>query len=430
MTDTLVVMLEDGIAGTITRGPRGALRFDYADDYQRRPDATPLSLSMPTEIASHPDRVVTPWLWGLLPDNEAVLARWGRQFHVSASSPFSLLGTQIGEDCAGAVRFAPPDDADRVATVSGDVTWLTEDDVAGRLRDLREDATAWLGQSFIGQFSLAGAQAKTALLFRDGRWGVPSGSTPTTHILKPAVSGFDDHDLNEHLCLDAARRAGLLAVRTRVGRFGDETAIVVDRYDRVDRAGEIIRVHQEDLCQALSVLPARKYENEGGPGAADIAGLLRRVMAPRDADLAVGRFADALIWNWLIGGTDAHAKNYSLLLADKQARLAPMYDVASALPYGAHERRLRAAMRIGGDYRVFPQHNAWPAAARDLGLKADVLTGRVRELAAATPQAFADAANAADIKALDRPLPGRLVDLIADRAERCLRLLGASAKTG
>ena len=424
MTDSLVVVLGDTVAGTVTRIARGALRFDYADDYRQRPDATPLSLSMPTQVRSHPDHVITPWLWGLLPDNDAVLARWARQFQVSAASPFSLLATQIGEDCAGAVRFALPDQVDRVLTRPGSVTWLTEDEVAARLRDLKEDSTAWLGRSFTGQFSLAGAQAKTALLFRDGRWGVPSGATATTHILKPAVSGFDDHDLNEHLCLDAARRVGLLAVRTRVGRFGDETAIVVDRYDRADKAGDTLRVHQEDLCQALGLPPSKKYENQGGPGPAQIAALLRRVMPPREADLAVSRFADALIWNWLIGGTDAHAKNYSLLLADKQVRLAPMYDVASALPYGTHEKKLRLAMKIGGDYRVFPERNTWPGAAKDLGLKADALVARVRELTAAAPEAFAEAARAADIKALDRELPATLVDVIADRAARCMRLLG------
>jgi serine/threonine-protein kinase HipA len=424
MTDSLVVVLGDTVAGTVTRIARGALRFDYADDYRQRPDATPLSLSMPTQVRSHPDHVITPWLWGLLPDNDAVLARWARQFQVSAASPFSLLATQIGEDCAGAVRFAPPDQVDRVLTRPGSVTWLTEDEVAARLRDLKEDSTAWLGRSFTGQFSLAGAQAKTALLFRDGRWGVPSGATATTHILKPAVSGFDDHDLNEHLCLDAARRVGLLAVRTRVGRFGDETAIVVDRYDRADKAGDTLRVHQEDLCQALGLPPSKKYENQDGPGPAQIAALLRRVMPPREADLAVSRFADALIWNWLIGGTDAHAKNYSLLLADKQVRLAPMYDVASALPYGTHEKKLRLAMKIGGDYRVFPERNTWPGAAKDLGLKADALVARVRELTAAAPEAFAEAARAADIKALDRELPATLVDVIADRAARCMRLLG------
>jgi serine/threonine-protein kinase HipA len=245
VTDALLVILDDQIAGTVTRLRGGRLRFDYNDAYRERSGGTPLSLSMPIQVRSHPDQVVTSWLWGLLPDSDAVLRRWAREFHVSASSPFSLLGTPVGEDCAGAVRFALPEEADRVLGRSGDVAWLTDDDVAERLRELREDSTAWLGRAFTGQFSLAGAQAKTALLFRDGRWGVPSGSTPTTHILKPAVSGFDDHDLNEHLCLDAARRAGLLVVRTSVSRFGDETAVVVTRYDRrVAHGGEILRVHQ------------------------------------------------------------------------------------------------------------------------------------------------------------------------------------------
>lgn len=424
MTDTLVVLLDETVAGIVTRLPRGRLRFEYDDNYRRRSEATPLSLSMPAQVPSHPDNVVTPWLWGLLPDNEAVLNRWARQFHVSASSPFALLGSPIGEDCAGAVRFAPPDRVDRILSRPGDVAWLTDDQVSKRLRDLREDPTSWLGRSFTGQFSLAGAQAKTALLHRESRWGVPSGSTPTTHILKPAVSGLDDHDLNEHLCLDAARRAGLLAVRTRIERFGDESAVVVDRYDRVLRDDRILRVHQEDLCQALGVPPSRKYQNEGGPTPSDIAGLLRRVTPPRVADSAIQRFGDALIWNWLIAGTDAHAKNYSVLLADDQVRLAPMYDVASALPYGTHEKKLRLAMKIGNDYGVFPARNTWPAAARDLGVDPDRLMDRVRELASAVPDAFAEAAAAQDVRALDRPLPARLVYLIAERAARCLSVLG------
>lgn len=422
MTESLIVVLDNAVAGSLVRFNGGKLRFDYSDDYRELPGATPLSLSMPVQVRSHPDSVVTPWLWGLLPDNDLVLARWARDFHVSASSPFSLLSTPVGEDCAGAVRFAPPDQVDYVLKRAGEVAWLTDDDVAERLRELRKDSTAWLGTSFSGQFSLAGAQAKTALIFQDGRWGVPSGSTPTTHILKPAVAGFDDHDLNEHLCLDAARRAGLLAVRTRVARFGDESAVVVDRYDRRENESGVLRVHQEDLCQALGVPPSRKYQNEGGPGPADIAGVLRRAMPPRVADDAVLRFADALIWNWLIAGTDAHAKNYSLLLAQDQVRLAPLYDVASALPYGNHEKKLRLAMKIGDDYGVFPARNTWPRASRDLGLDADALMDRVRELGSLTADAFADAANAPDIVELDRPMPGVLVDLVADRAARCLRL--------
>jgi serine/threonine-protein kinase HipA len=410
----LTVILGDSVAGTLTRLSGGRLRFDYADDYGA---STPLSLSMPVQVRSHPDGVVTPWLWGLLPDNEAVLRRWAREFHASAASPFSMLATPVGEDCAGSVRFAKPDEIDRVLARPGAVTWLDEHGVAARLRELKEDSTTWLGRTFTGQFSLAGAQAKTALLRSGERWGVPSGSTPTTHILKPAVAGLDDHDLNEHLCLDAARRAGLIAARTAVSRFDEETAVVVTRYDRVERGGSIVRVHQEDLCQALSVPPDRKYENEGGPGVERVAALLRDAMPARESGNAVRRFADALIWNWLIAGTDAHAKNYSLLLA-------------GALPYpDVHVRRLRFAMKLGGDYRVELWQNPWPRAARDLRLDPDELSARVDELAQRAPDAFADAAHDPQVTALARPLGATLADLVADRAGRCRELLARSEES-
>lgn len=158
MTDTLLVILEDAVAGTLSRARSGRLSFDYDHEYRARANATALSLSMPHQVASHGDRVVTPWLWGLLPDNEAVLRRWARHFHVSASSPFSLLSTPVGEDCAGAVRFVAPAGLDRALGLPGEITWLSDKQVAERLRELREDSTDWLGRSFTGQFSLAGAQ--------------------------------------------------------------------------------------------------------------------------------------------------------------------------------------------------------------------------------------------------------------------------------
>jgi serine/threonine-protein kinase HipA len=423
MTDSLVVLLNDTKAGVLQRLPGKRLRFDYDDRYQGILNATPLSVSMPVQVSSHSDRVITPWLWNLLPDNDAVLGRWARHYHASASSPFSLLATPVGQDCAGAVRFVPPESAEQAVARTGDVSWLTESEVATLLSDLRADSTAWLGRSFNGQFSLAGAQAKTALLFKDGRWGRPHGATPTTHILKPAVAGLDDHDLNEHLCMDAARRAGLIVAQTRVARFGDETAIVVDRYDRREAADHVIRIHQEDLCQALGVPPTRKYQNEGGPGPVQVVKLFRRVMSPRNSERAVDQFVDALAWNWLIGGTDAHAKNYSLLIAGGQVRLAPLYDVASALPYGAHERQLRLAMKVGGDYRVDFYHSTWGKAADEIGVSRDAVISRVRELTGRAADAFSDAAADPDIISLGRDLPSRLVDLIALRAQRCARAL-------
>jgi serine/threonine-protein kinase HipA len=427
MSELLIVVLDQAIAGTVTRLSGGRVRFDYDDEYRETEGATPLSVSMPLSVRSHPNSVVSPWLWGLLPDNAAVIARWSRELHASPT-PFSLFSTPIGHDCAGAVRFAPPGEVQELLGQRGSVTWLTDTQVGSRLRELREDSTAWLGREFTGQFSLAGAQAKTALLCQDGRWGVPSGSAATSHILKPAVAGLDDHDLNEHLCLDAARRAGLVVARTRIATFGDESAIVVDRYDRTLVDGALVRVHQEDVCQALGVQPARKYQNEGGPGPREVAGLLRSTVPSRVAEKAVRRFFDALVWNWLIAGTDAHAKNYSLLLDGGDVRLAPLYDIASALPYDVHERKLRFAMKIGGDYRVHPHRNSWDGAADDLGLNREAALERVVALARRAPDAFSDAAACADVVALGRLLPGRLVDLVADRATRCLDVLPTAAK--
>lgn len=418
--DRLAVLLGDRLAGTITRERGGRLRLEYAEDYRAAPDATPLSCAMPLAVTAHGNATVTPWLWGLLPENPDVLARWGRRFQVSAASPFRLLGTPIGEDCAGAVRFCPEDDVDRLLVRPGSVELLDDTGVEERIRDLRRDTTAWLGRDFTGQFSLAGAQAKTALHFDGTRWGVPRGATPTTHILKPAIRGFDDHELNEHLCLAAARLAGLPAVRTSVRAFGAESVVVVERYDRFAADGGIRRVHQEDALQALALPPERKYEAEGGPGAADVIALLRREMPAAVAVRAVAAFVDALAWNWVIAGTDAHAKNYSLLLAGRQVRLAPFYDIASALPYGTHERRLRMAMRIGGDYGLFYLWDRWAKSAAGWGIEPEALHARVRELAATAPDAFATAAADPAVAGLGRTGPARLVDAVASRAGRCV----------
>lgn len=215
----------------------------------------------------------------------------------------------------------------------------------------------------------------------------------------------------------------MLVARTRVSRFGEESAIVVDRYDRLEIDERIVRVHQEDLCQACGVAPSRKYQNEGGPGPIQIVDLLRTAMPARAATDAIWRFIDALAWNWLIAGTDAHAKNYSLLLSDGQVRLAPLYDIASALPYGTHEKKLRLAMKIGGDYDVFLHRNSWPKAARELGVGVEGLLERVHGLAVRAPDAFSDAAAAAGVIELERELTPRLVDLVAKRATRCRALL-------
>ena len=424
-TGVLEVRIDEQHAGVL-EATSTDLTFRYADEYLELREATPLSVSMPLAEATYRSATVTPWLWGLLPERADVLARWAREFQASASSPFSLLATPVGEDCPGGVQFIRPERRAKLADARGDIDWLDEGDVAERLAALRVDATLWLGPDFTGQFSLGGAQAKTALHLDDGRWGVPSGSIPTTHILKPAIAGLDDHDLNEHLCLRGADNAGLVVAQSRVVRFRDETAVVVDRYDRTIVGGRVVRVHQEDLCQAVGVLPASKYEADGGPGVAQVGKLLRATVTPRAAEsAAVESFLDALIWNWVIGGTDAHAKNYALLLSGRRVRLAPLYDIASVLPYEhVDELKLKMAMKLGDEYRLKAHRGStWRKVADDLALDRDHAVDRARDLVTRAPDALADAARADDVQVLESELPARLVDAVASRRDRCLKQL-------
>jgi serine/threonine-protein kinase HipA len=421
MSEDLVVMIEQRLAATISRS-RAGLRLQYDAAYPA--DATPLSVSMPVAVKEHTDAVVTPWLWGLLPDNADVLRIWARQFGTVASSPFALLGTPVGEDCAGGVQFATTSRvADLMAGV-GSVHWLTEDDVADRLRLLRRDTASWLGANFTGQWSLAGAQAKMALRRDGNKWGETSGSEPTTHILKPATI-LDDHELNEHLCLTAARHAGLTVARSEVLAFEDQAALVVERYDRRVIDGRLRRVHQEDLAQACGVHPERKYQADGGPGVTQISEVFRRTMPSTIADDAARRFADALAWNWIIGGTDAHAKNYSLLISGRDVRLAPLYDIASILPYpDVYVPKLKMAMKLGGRYDIRAHsRDTWVKVASELKLNADTVVDRVQELATVAPAAFWEAAAAPSLSTFVGAFSGRLCDAVADRAADCLRVL-------
>src|SRR5215475_7906669 len=253
MSRELVALLDGKEVGRVHSDTGGRLSFVYGDSWRQAPDAYPLSLSMPLAAREHRRAVVEAFLWGLLPDDEHVLARWAAKFQVSARNVFALI-SHVGEDCAGAIQFVPPDRLEAIRSGKEDkVEWLNEYDIAQRLQTLRADHAAWRLPRDTGQFSLAGAQPKTALLFENGRWGVPSGRVPTTHILKPPSGEFVGHAENEHFCLELARAVGLPVVDSRIMHFQDEVAIVVERYDRIRTNTGLRRVHQEDICQALAI---------------------------------------------------------------------------------------------------------------------------------------------------------------------------------
>lgn len=347
----VAVLLEGGVAAGITQDAAGRYELTYEDRWREHRQGYPISLSMPLAARTHGDDVVRPYLAGLLPDREDTLTQWGRRYGVSPRNPLALL-QHLGEDCAGAIQIVPPTEVERVLTSSGDVEWLSEVDVEEELGKLRAGAAPSVHRGF-GQFSLAGAQSKTALLHRDGRWGRPKGRIPTSHILKPPLKDYGDFVENEHLSLSLAGAVGLVVARSTVQWFGEEMAIVIERYDRVETADGLERRHQEDVCQALGIHPVAKYESDGGPGVRQIVELLR-THASRAGE-AVQAVLDAVLFNLLIGGTDAHGKNYSLLLgALGLVDLAPLYDLATIALYPdqCDWYDIRSAMRIGKEYHV------------------------------------------------------------------------------
>lgn len=435
----LVALLDNREVGAVV-SDRNRLTFVYSDDWRGAPGAYPLSLSMPLAAREHSHSAIEPFLWGLLPDNEFILGRWAQKFQVSPRNPFALLAN-VGEDCAGAVQFVTRDRVGEfLIAPPAPTAWIDEKDIAERLRALKADASAWRQPQDAGQFSLAGAQPKTTLLFDGARWGVPSGRTPTTHILKPPVGGLDGHAENEHLCLALARALGMPAARSEVRRFDDEAAIIIERYDRLSVHGSIRRLHQEDMRQALGAHPARKHQNEGGPGPKEITDLLRshtpplrpiatniapiNVMSRHSAERRFGTdvetFLDALILNWLIGGTDAHAKNYSVLIGGHGlVRLAPLYDIASTLPYDDIDpRKAKLAMKIGDEYRL--RHiglSEWRKLAATVKVDPDFLIERLRSMAQRLPDLISMEARRAQGEGLTHPIVSKLTDAVAARAK-------------
>lgn len=428
MTNQLIALLDGREVGTV-HYKDSRLSFAYSDTWRNDPNAYPLSLSMPLGSATHGHSRIEAFLWGLLPDNDRVLQNWGKRFQVSPKNVFRLI-SHVGEDCAGAVQFVSPERLETLIAepAAKEIQWLTEEDVTERLRTLRADHSAWRAASDTGQFSLAGAQPKTALLFERKRWGVPSGRIPTTHILKPPTGEWDGHAENEHFSLQLARALGLIVPNSNVLRFQDEIAIVVERYDRARAGSRWMRIHQEDLCQAFGLHPTRKYESDGGPGVQRIVELLREQSSSPEED--VQSFLDAVAFNWLIAGTDAHAKNYSLLLGQNGVvRLAPLYDLASILPYpNVNLPKVKLAMKVGGEYRlpnIGLRH--WQRLATELRLDDAKLIDRIRAMAQAIPDQAAAIQEQIEGEGLSHVTITRLRKRLEVRAVACQKLLQLSS---
>lgn len=413
---TLNVLLADRHAGVITQRHGGRLKFVYLPSWQRNPRAIPLSYSMPLQQDTHGTRVASDFMWGLLPDNEHTLRRWGARYKVSPHNPFALLAV-IGEDCPGAVQIVPPDrDLERRQRVR----WLKKGELELRIAALKNDPGAGRLESDAGQFSLAGSQEKTALYRVGDRWGVPQGRTPTTHILKPETGRFAHIAANEHFCLNLARRCGLPAAVSELQIIAGIPVIIVERFDRFRSGGAVHRVHQEDMCQALA--NRKKYQQEGGPGIHDIMALLQ---FSSNAEFDRNRFMRAQALNYIIVGTDAHARNYSIIYGPGGAfRLAPLYDIISDLPYYTTRKKgakSTLAMTIGGKRvvsEILPRH--WEQQAASVRFSRDRVFEHLRDLIAILPEAAAKV----EAQCLGQGLVFPVIKQLGDAVEARCKFLG------
>lgn len=363
----------------------------------------------------------------LLPDNDDIRRRVAGRAHAGGADAYSLLSA-IGRDCVGALQFLPDGTAPGAAGAI-DARVASDQDIAAILANLANNPLG-IGPDQEFRISLAGAQEKTALLYWKDKWQVPHGTTATTHIIKPQIGRLPNGvDLtnsveNEHLCLELVAALDLPVAKSRIVDFAGRRTLAIERFDRAwTHDGRLLRLPQEDCCQALSVPPGRKYESDGGPGIRDISDLLKGSDTPA-ADQAT--FFKTQIVFWLLAATEGHAKNFSIRLSPGgRFVLAPLYDIISTQPSldakQITQSQMNLAMAIGNSrhyvvHTILGRH--FVQTAKTCGLPDTTVRGIIEEVADTT-----GAKIDATIAKLPKDFPQEMADSIAAGAKRRLNSL-------
>lgn len=337
MPGTLNVYWESRLVGELTQdGARLSFRYDESYRSQRAP--LPLSRHLPLSDAVFDDSATRAFFANLLPEGD-IRRQVARQLGVSMENVFALL-EGIGGDCAGAVTILH---SGEIPGPSGSYRPISSEALARELATL--PAHPLLAGEEGVRLSLAGAQNKLPLYVENGEFFIPEGNRASSHILKTAIPQLENTVINEAFCMNLAQKVGLPVPVAQVVEIGGQQVYMVERYDRKRTApGEIERLHQEDFCQALGVIPEMKYEQEGGPGFEACFRLVEEWSDEPILDtLSLLRWA---LFNFLTGNADAHAKNLSFLYAGGAIRLAPFYDLLSTAVYERVNNKF--AMKMGG----------------------------------------------------------------------------------
>ena len=402
----------------------GRLSFSYSPRWLQSPSAQPLSRSLPLRPEPFDDKATRPFFAGLLPegDKRKLVAM---ALQVSPQNDYALLNG-IGGECAGAVTLLEPGQQTTGLPSEQYVRWLNDGELIAILDELpRRPMLA--GKDGL-RLSLAGAQDKLPVVFVNGHIGLPKQNTPSSHILKPAISAVEGSVYNEGFCMALAMRLKLSVASTSIRRVADRVYLLVERYDRLRQPdGSLQRLHQEDFCQALGVAPEYKYQNEGGPDLTQCFDLIRK--ATRPSAPQVLRLLDYVIFNALIGNHDAHAKNFSLIYTRRGTVLAPLYDTLSTAVYANLTDKM--AMKIGSKYKfteVQKQH--WEQFAQAAGLSPVQVKKRILTLASLLPSEAVSLRHELTTQDLNHDILSEIVGIIERRCQLTCKRLEAKGLGG
>ncbi|MEO8616780.1 MAG: type II toxin-antitoxin system HipA family toxin [Luteolibacter sp.] len=408
----LTVYLNAARVGVLTDGDEPGFAYDAG--WLAGGTALPLSRQLPLRSEPFSGRAVRVFFAGLLPEAEP-RERIAAILGISEANDFAML-ERIGGECAGAVSLLP-EDIPPPPPGNGRLRWLADGELAAIIEELPQ-RPLMAGEEGL-RLSLAGAQIKLPVVLDPNgpadaiRVALPLDGTPSTHIIKPESPRFAGLAANEAWCMALARSIGLRAAEARPVTIGNTPCLIVKRYDRrISASGAVLRVHQEDFCQALGFPPSRKYQQEGGPSLRECFGLLRDWSSAPVLDIR--DFLDAVIFATLTGNADAHAKNFSILYADGKRRMTPLYDQVCTLAWPELSKTLSMKIGSAGSLaEVSPEHFKQLSAEAKLGWP--MVRERLADLCLKT---------AAAIRSAEIPAASAIAaETTLHRAERMLRLM-------
>jgi serine/threonine-protein kinase HipA len=374
METSLLIYLNREKVGYLHRAKNDEMTFTYDEDWLNSNSAIPLSYNLPLKNTLYKGSEVRCFFAGILPEQDQ-RKKIAKILGVSKENEFALL-EHLGGECAGAVRAIPEQLLLSDNSLNDKVLELSHKQLSIIIEEL-PNRPLWVGKDGV-RLSLAGAQDKLPVIYKNEKFALPLEDTPSTHIIKPEPKHCTGIVSNEAFCMTLAKSVGLNVPDIKIIKIDKRPCLLVQRYDRIEYKGIITRLHQEDFCQALGYLPEIKYQEEGGPSIKEVLVLLSNCTTI--PAVSIKNFVDGLIFNSLIGNADAHSKNYSLIYNNKECLLAPLYDIVCTLAWDNLSKKM--AMKVGGCKGINDlEISHWKYMAKECNLGTAALITRVKEIA-------------------------------------------------